>query len=56
MLILAWVAALRVTGYQSGNSPAAEYAVIALLAFALGLIVLCVVKARTTRTSKPDHR
>jgi hypothetical protein len=56
MPILAWVAALRVTGSQSGNSPAAEYAVYALLALALGLIVLCLVKGSMTGTSKTNHR
>lgn len=54
MPILAWVAALRIV--KPGNSPAAEYAVIALLALALALIVLCFMKTRTTRTSRPDHR
>jgi hypothetical protein len=54
MPILALVAALRII--KPGNSSAAEYAVFALLASAVGLIVLCFMKTKTTRTSRPDHR
>lgn len=54
MPILVWMAALRVAGPRSVNSLASAYAVFALLALALALIVLCFFKARTTRTSKPE--
>jgi hypothetical protein len=54
MLILAWVAVVRVTGSQNGNSPAAEYAVFTLLAVAVGLVVLIFIRAGARRSSKPN--
>jgi hypothetical protein len=56
MPILAWVAALRVTGSPSTNFPIAEYAVFAVLAATLGLVVLIFIKASAQQTSKPGKR
>jgi hypothetical protein len=56
MPILAWVAAFRVPGSPSTNFPIAEYAVWALLAATLGLVVLIFIKAAAQQTSKPGKR
>jgi|UPI00047CBA79 threonine/homoserine/homoserine lactone efflux protein len=52
MPILVWVAAVRAPGSLTGNPPAAQYAVIALLASALALIVVFFIMAGTRRASK----